>query len=199
MNENEIKILAELLNTVQLPNHFEIDGTVFRVEKGHNLLINNQGQKQVVNTNFVQANHEYTIYSEGLVLPISIQFYLNEDNFYRVFLFAPKGMLFSINFSDLKYITRNTVHLNQLIKITTSNKTSTSAQRAYGVSGILTLLQKEKMLIDGKTVLLGKYDFKNNKFIDTTAEKFIFDFVKVGIIKGHFMGNKNYSIPNFEK
>lgn len=206
MNENQIKILAELLKAVQLPNRFEIDGVVFRVEKGHNLLINNQGASQLIDENYLQDNHEYTIYSDGLILPISIQFYLNKwveekntGNHFRIFMETQKGLLFSINFSLKKYIKGNSVILNQLIKITTSNKTSTSAQRAYGVSGILTLLQKEKMLIEDKTVLLGKYDFRNNKFIDTTAEKFILDFVKVGIIKGHFMGNKNYSILDFEK
>ncbi|MFZ5827166.1 MAG: hypothetical protein ACOY94_22955 [Bacillota bacterium] len=41
---------------------------------------------------------------------------------------------------------------------------------------------------------LATYDVERYAFMGTTGEKFIRDFLIVALLKGHFMGNKGYTL-----
>lgn len=56
-------------------------------------------------------------------------------------------------------------------------------------------------LTDNNDILFGIFNLKTKKFLNTTAEKFLQDFLVVSILKGHFMANKGYEIellPSFK-
>jgi hypothetical protein len=56
-------------------------------------------------------------------------------------------------------------------------------------------------LTDNNDILFGIFDLKAKKFLNTSSEKFLQDFLAVTILKGHFMSNKGYEIellPSFK-
>lgn len=56
-------------------------------------------------------------------------------------------------------------------------------------------------LTDNNDILFGIFDLKAKRFLNTTSEKFLQDFLIVSILKGYFMANKGYEIellPSFK-
>ena len=44
-------------------------------------------------------------------------------------------------------------------------------------------------------VVLGTFDADEGRFVDTTANAFLRDFALAALLKGHYMGNKEYALP----
>jgi hypothetical protein len=71
------------------------------------------------------------------------------------------------------------------------------AERENNTQLTILALEKEKYFIDGnRWIHVGAYDKTKKKFIDTTADKFINDFIKISLIKGHYSRNKGFSIQS---
>lgn len=49
-------------------------------------------------------------------------------------------------------------------------------------------------LTETNELFLGIYDTKTRNFLNTSAEKFLSDFLMISLLKGHFMGNKGYQL-----
>jgi hypothetical protein len=192
INQKEVEKLADLLMSVSMPNQIAIDKKLFKVKKGHEKAINNQ-MGTLQSDNFLGKSHEYTIFQgETEVTSISIQLYLNDKNYFRLFCFNPKGMMFSINFSRY-YVSNHITVLKQdaLIK----NKSMSKEERIDNKNKVLNLWYRAGLKIDDdKFVDLGKYDIQSNKFIGTTPQEFLENYVIAALIKGNFMGNKEYDI-----
>lgn len=67
------------------------------------------------------------------------------------------------------------------------------------------LLRKlEIEVTDNNDIILGIFDTESGGFVNTTAERFLNDFLMVSLLKGHFQGNKGYqleilpTVNNFE-
>lgn len=47
---------------------------------------------------------------------------------------------------------------------------------------------------ENNDIVLGIFDPSSAKFVNTTPERFINDFLMVSLLKGHFQGNKGYQL-----
>lgn len=76
-----------------------------------------------------------------------------------------------------------------------SNRNLTQEERVQYRDLMIDDVQYEKMvIIPSNTVYLGKYDTIAGRFVDTTAEDFLKQFIKVALIKGHYAKNKDYEM-----
>jgi hypothetical protein len=68
-------------------------------------------------------------------------------------------------------------------------------ERARARDALVDYLQHEGFKVHGSDLELGTYNRHTGIFTDTAPERFIADFLRAGLIKGHFMANKGYSFP----
>ena len=182
INEKQVELLRQQLVSSSLPNEFEIAGIKFKLKK---------------NKSQVLQNLDFSITQSDVEVNLSIQLYLNESQHYRLFCFNPKGLLFSLNFTVARNYEKDVLKLRQNISL--SNRNMAVEQKRNNELSILKLCEKEGLKGVGNTVMLGYYNISDSTFIETTSSNFLLDFIKIAIIKGHFMGNKNYTIKKFDK
>lgn len=189
MNGLIVNNFAERVLSASIKEIF-INGNKFLLNKGHNYSINNQ-DGDLSEANFFGKELEFTIVGSNIKIPISIQLYENNLGHYRVFVYNNKGMLTSVNLST--GYSDEEISLEIQLKISSRNMTQEERKRNRDM--LVVDLEREGIEIIGEnTVYFGKYDVTNNKFIDTTAERFIEQLIKVAVIKGHYMKNKGYEL-----
>ena len=146
--------------------------------------------------NFLNRNHEYTFYVAEKRVELSMQLYLNETNYWRLFCFCGGGgarMLLSLNLTLLRG-TGQSFTLNQHLHITTQD--ISKAERSRRGAKLCATLTRLGLEIDPSGhLVLGTFDSRAGRLLDTTPRAFIRDFALASLVKGHFMGNKGYRLP----
>lgn len=196
MTEDEVKNFAEQLREERLPITFQIKGHTFQAEYGHGYAINNKGRNLKYN-NLLSNSQEYILKTKGARIPISVQIYTNKRGQYMIYCYTNRGALFSLNFNIARYYEEDVLLLRHHLKISTIKLSP--QQREANLQKILLLTEEEGLEIDGKVVILGRYLYGEGVFKDKSFGQFLLDFVKLSIIKGHFMTNKGYAIKAFDK
>lgn len=192
ITKKEISYLADIL-IKEAPNSFEFSvGKENFSAKKVELEENFRYAKEEIN--LLGKSLEYKINGKDVDIPITLQLYENRRNHYRIFGYTfNSGMLFSVNLTTASK-RGDALLLHQTLKITTKKL---SKESRYKNKNSLTncLLSEGFTITDTNKIILGYYDIRNKSFLDTSATQFIKDFVKISIIKGHFMANKGYSLP----
>lgn len=153
-------------------------------------------------------SHEYTVNLIDGCLQFSLQLYENLNSHFRLFAFTRlgniQGMTFSVNLTTEKE-SENIIFLTQKVKF---------AERYDGNSKIAQEHRRQKQIVmsqllrklgldvtENNDLILGIFDPITKSFVNTSAEKFLNDFIAVSLIKGHFQGNKGYELdllPSFK-
>ena len=146
--------------------------------------------------NLLGREHEYTFdLPDHAQVRVSIQLYLNESNYWRLFAYCDQGMLFSVNLT-LERKGDDVVTLCQDLKISAPRK-ATPEHRARMRKELVNCLRSTYgWEIDYRNeISFGTFDGREGRFLDTTAKDFMRDFVVSAVVKGHFMQNKGYKLP----
>ena len=184
------KSFAMVLLSAKKPTDFIIQDQTFKVLIGTSRSVNNQGG-DLRDANLLGRELEFTLVGDGIEMPLVFQLYENTSGHTRLFLYSNKGMLFSVNLTT--GYNAGYIKLEQLIKY--SSRQLDATQRIKACQDSLDVLRRENIkIVSGKTVHLGTFDVKNKEFFDTTAERFLTDMIKVGLIKGHYSNNKGFSL-----
>ncbi len=166
------------------------------------------GHRGILTTSTLQYNREpwqllgreleFTFYLPSAErIEVSIQLYENAWHHYRLFAYCKAGMLLSVNLTLLQR-RGSELSLSQHIKLATRGISSKQrAQRAAALRNALAQLGLE--VSDEGRLILGTFNSKTGKFLDTTAKAFVRDFVLAAFLKGHFMGNKGYELPKLPR
>lgn len=102
-------------------------------------------------------------------------------------------MLFSVNVT-LGHDDSGYVRLQQKLKLV--GRGAASEERAVSVDELAARLRRVGLSVtDERDLVLGSLDVRKGQFIGTTAAEFIRNFVVAAVIKGHYMDNKGYSLP----
>jgi hypothetical protein len=110
------------------------------------------------------------------------------------------GMIFTINLSSNRD-SEDQLFLTSKFRFTQQPKghkelaTAHNKLKQYLFAEILYNLDFD--ITDNNDIIFGIYDLGSKKFLTTSPEKFISDFLVVTILKGHFMANKGYEIELF--
>jgi hypothetical protein len=196
LNNGVIKSFANTLVKAS-PNEFEffIGKEKFVAKKG----IEQNFKYAKDERNFLGKNIEYKVIWKKITIPISLQLYYNTRDHYRIFGFtspqnqSKNGLLFSVNLTTGFEPSGDGIELQQTLKIFTRQLSKESREKRRKL--LVDYLWLESFRPDKNKIILGYYNIKNKSFLNTSAVQFIKDFIKVAIIKGHFMGNKGYSLP----
>lgn len=190
------------------------DATLFKntVAFGNFILKGKKGVKDVIQYNqneYIELlyKQEYTFKINNGDLQLSIQLYENINKHYRLFAFTRfgkiQGMTFSLNLTTEKE-TRNIIYLTQKIKFAEhydGNEKLAQAHRRQKQMVMCDILRKIGLdVTDNNDLILGIFDPTTVSLANTSAEKFLNDFIAVSLLKGHFQGNKGYELeilPSF--
>ncbi|HWI53150.1 MAG TPA: hypothetical protein VNT01_13500 [Symbiobacteriaceae bacterium] len=146
---------------------------------------------------FLDGALDYTFSIQGKSVPVSLQLYENECYYHRLFAFNRRGMLFSVNLTMGKE-EGMLVRLEQQLKIVNGryeNVDLAKVMRQRQRDDLIAVLRALGLQIDDRNwINLGGFDIDSCSFVGTTPEKFLRDFFTVALLKGHFMGNKGYSL-----
>ena len=148
--------------------------------------------------NLLKRDHEYFFWlPEKGPLEVSVQFYKNNRDHWRLFAYTKRGMLFSVN------LTTATEDSNGFVveqTLTIRSQSLESQQRVKNRDALLRCLEGMGYEIrEGNRVYLGTFHGKTATFLDTTAVGFVRDFVVLAVVKGHFMANKDYELPGLRE
>jgi hypothetical protein len=146
--------------------------------------------------NLLGRTHEFTFEIDGVGIPLSLQLYLNLRDHYRLFCYTRTGMLFSVNLT-LLHRESKVLTLSQTIRLATRG--ISGAERARRAEQLRAALARLGLEVEDHRLVLGTFDSQQGRFIDTTARAFLRDFALVSLLKGHYMGNKGYSLPGLPK
>jgi hypothetical protein len=153
--------------------------------------------------------HEYTIQLLGNQVELSIQLYRNVRNHFRFYAFTKSkgkiGMTFSLNLTTEKD-SQKIIFLSQKAKFSeqySGNEKLAKEHRQQKQFVFCEILKKIGIeLSDNNDIILGIFDPQKELFVNTSAKKFLNDFIVIALIKGHFQGNKGYELdilPSFQK
>lgn len=155
--------------------------------------------------NILGDNLSYTFTYNHQKIEVSLQFYKNTRNHYRLFGFTKcnggVGLVFSINMSLKKQAGGKYVLANKLM----------FSDRIEGDAEVAKMIRKRKQeaaldylanqgfkITDKNEVEFGTFDPHApdiyQAFIGTSVEQFVKDYIFVILVKGHYMGNKGYSL-----
>jgi len=173
-----------------------------------------KGNKSIIQYNqedfeLLEHKHEYTFPLLNGNLEISLQLYENTNNHYRLFCYVKygkkPGMTFSLNLTTEKE-SKEIIYLTQKIKFSERYKGSKELAKAHRRRKQIVFMDLLKQMnfdvTDNEDVILGIFNPKEQKFVNTSNEKFINDFLVISILKGHFQGNKGYQLdilPNYNQ
>lgn len=145
----------------------------------------------------------YTFLLRNQKIEISLQFYENSSNHYRLFTFTrcndEVGQVFSVNLStnrlkDGRYALKNKIKFSDRIE---SDPDIAKKIRSLKQQVLCDLLADYEFDISDKhDVFLGEFDALNLKgeFINTNVNQFVYDMFIITLLKGHYMGNKGYHL-----
>lgn len=149
----------------------------------------------------LQNKQQYTVSTLQGEVEISLQLYENSNNHYRLFCYTRfnniQGMTFSVNLTTEKDV-NNAIFLTQKIRFSErykGNPKLASEHRRQKQIVFADLLRKlEIEVTDNNDIILGIFDTKSGAFVNTSAERFLNDFIMISLLKGHFQGNKGYQL-----
>ena len=154
--------------------------------------------------NLLFDSHKYIANIDGTSVLISIQFYLNTNRHYRLFVYSKtptnSGMCFTINLTTCE-TSRNEILLKQRVKFSEGR----NLDEGIGVRNFKTksLCNDLKLygfnVTDKNEIVLGKYNAITNQFTGTNPSRFLNDLLRIAILKGHYQGNKGFHIPGITK
>lgn len=198
------KLTQNLLNFNQDKITIQIAGKSFTGIKG----IQSNIQYLYDEFQLIGSELSYTFTIQNQTIEISLQFYENTSNYWRLFSYVRcnnhSGMAFSINITKGK-IKEGLYELKNKIKF---------SDRIEGDPDIAKAIRKRKqevlcnVLVDhgfevsnNSDVYLGSFSTLSSpgEFIDTNLQQFIEDIITVSLLKGHYMGNKGYSFDFLPK
>jgi len=202
----DAKIFADIIKKTKL--------TDTTIKFGNFYLKGYKGNKSKIQFNqedfeILDHKHEYTFPLLKGNLEVSLQLYENLNEHYRLFCYVKfgkkSGMTFSLNLTTEKE-SKEIIYLTQKIKFSErykGNKELAKAHRRRKQIVFMDLLkQMEFDITDNEDVILGIFNPKEKKFVNTSNEKFLNDFLIISILKGHFQGNKGYQLdilPNYNQ
>lgn len=155
--------------------------------------------------NILGDNLSYTFTLNQQKIELSLQFYENTRNHYRLFGFTKcnggVGLVFSINMSLQKQADGTYSLANKLMfsdRIEGDAEIAKMIRKRKQEAALDYLEKKDFKITDKNEVEFGIFDPHapdiDQAFIGTSAEKFIKDYIFVTLVKGHYMGNKGYRL-----
>ena len=208
MNIEDALKFAKVLKRVKFPDEINFGKFILKGTKGVDARIQyNQTDIDEPGGDLLQNKHEYTFPIADGELMVSLQLYLNSANCYRLFCYtrigSVQGMTFSVNLTTEKE-DDNVINLVQKIKFIEQYKGDEKLAKAHRQRKqiiLCNLLNKLGYFVsENNELVLGSFNPIKGKFLDTTPEKFLNDFLVVSLLKGHFQGNKGYQLeilPDF--
>lgn len=153
------------------------------------------------------GSHDYKLIVGSQDVEVSAQLYLNENSHYRLFLYSrcgkAKGMLFSVNLT-ISEQEGGFIWLGQKISFKEGQGKGLRATEIRTAKTRLfadMLVRCGILVSDNYEVELGMFDSNRGVLLNTTPSNLVRTFMTVGLIKGHFAGNKGYQfscIPRFD-
>lgn len=197
-------IFVNSLKEVKLKPDFQIGNYTLKFSQG----VSSSIQYNKKGVDLLNNQHEYTFELPSGKLELSLQFYLNQRNHYRLFAYSKfqdyNGMTFSINLTTGKESNKEIV-LCQKIKFTEKPRNDITDPKEYRRQKAIFLGHYLKSLgiriSTTNDIYLGVYDLENKSFKDTTAERFIKEFITIALVKGHYQENKGSALiflPTFK-
>ncbi|MCB5981887.1 HNH endonuclease, partial [Flavobacterium psychrophilum] len=197
------KIFAEILKKVKFDNKLKIGKFILEGSKGIKTII----QYNQRGFDLLENKHEYTFPLSSGDLEVSLQFYANKFEHYRLFCFTSykgiQGMVFSLNLTTQKE-TDDIIFLTQKIKFAEQYKGNEELAQAHRRQKQIVICEILKNIgidvTENNDVILGIFNPSKKSLENTTIEKFLNDFIVIAILKGHFQGNKGYKLeilPNY--
>lgn len=154
------------------------------------------------NIDMLENSHEYTFHLVQGELQVSLQLYENVSKHYRLFAFAKAGnsqggMLFSMNLTTEKE-GEHEIYLTQKIRFSEGRNEDKETDRLKRRQKQILLCEIYRKvgfdITENNDLILGIFDPIDKKFVNTSAENFLNNFLVASILKGHFQGNKEYSL-----
>jgi HNH endonuclease len=156
----------------------------------------------------LKGSHDYILSIGTTEVHLSTQLYLNLRDHYRIFAYVrcgdASGMLFSLNLTTSKDA-KGIIGLSQRIRFAEGrgkNARFAHAIRQAKVRMLADILTRCGIPVtDNFEIDLGTFSIKQKDFMDTTAPKFLSQFLSVALLKGHLQGNKGYQftcLPRFD-
>ena len=155
----------------------------------------------------IRGSHDYTLKIGSHGVEVSVQLYANKKGHYRLFLYSrcgrARGMLFSINLTTSEE-EGGIIWLGQKISFREGRGKGAAATEIHAAkTRILAdmLVRCGIFVTDNFEVELGTFNGKRGEFMDTSPTNLVRTFVTVGLVKGHFAGNKGYQfscLPRFD-
>ena len=152
--------------------------------------------------------HDYQLTIGNQMVDISVQMFLNINNHYRLFLFSrcgrASGMLFSINLTTSEDV-EGAIWMGQKIVFREGRgKDATVAAKIRETKAKMladVLVRSGFVITDNFEIEIGTFDGKRKEFLDTSPDVLLRTFITIGLVKGHFAGNKGYQfscLPRFD-
>lgn len=152
--------------------------------------------------------HDYQLTIGNDVVDISVQMYLNTNDHYRLFLYSrcgrASGMLFSINLTTSEDM-EGLIWLGQKIAFREGRgkdgALATKIRETKAKMFADMLVRCGIVVTDNFEIEIGTFHGKQAEFLDTTPDNLLRTFITIGLVKGHFAGNKGYQfscLPRFD-
>lgn len=194
----DARAFAYLLKKTEIKNNSISFGNFYlNCTKG----VNSKIQYNEDGIDLLDNHHEYTFDIFQGSLQVSLQLYLNTSNHFRLFAFTKmgnkQGMVFSVNLTTEKESDK-IIYLTQKIKFSEQcmgDKKVAAVKRRQKQILLCEIYKKMGLEVTANNdLILGIFDPVAKEFVNTTADAFLNNFIAVSIIKGHFQGNKGYSL-----
>ena len=198
-NHTEAEALARLLLKANLPeNRISFGNFFLPAKKG----ITSRIKYNETDLDLLRNKHGYTVQLRGGPLEVSVQFYLNINNHYRLFAYSRSasnetGMLFSINVTTMRE-SKEAIFLTQKIRFIDRHDGHSDLAKQYRrqkqmlLAHILRRLGVE--VSENNDIILGIFDPKHATLLNTTPSRLLNDFLMIALLKGHFMSNKGFDL-----
>ena len=204
-NRDDAEIFANLLKNTKFNNQINIGSFILKGTIG----VKDTIQYNQAGLDLMDNEHEYTFPIQDGDLQVSLQLYENVSGFYRLFCYTrigdKQGMTFSVNLTTEKE-SDNIIYLTQKIKFSERYEGSEQLAKAHRRQKHVVfcdLLRKLGLdVTENSDLILGIFDPVEEQLVNTSATKFLNDFIVVSILKGHFQGNKGYQLeilPTYNK
>lgn len=193
------KFAEELLTFQQEEILIELDDHKFYGRKG---LASNINYSRVDNQ-LLGEELSYTFTYLKQTIEVSLQFYENISDYYRLFVYTrsngKSGMAFSENLTtnrtqDGIYVLKNKIKFSDRMN---GNPEVSKIIRQRKQQVLCDLLSDYGFNVcDNHDIYLGEFDTGRLKgeFAETNVEQFVYDMIIIALLKGHYMGNKGYHL-----
>ncbi len=152
----------------------------------------------------IRRNHSYVFELHDGLLFLTVRLsYVNERKHWRLFAHTERrgegalgDMVFSLNLT-LADNDEEELTLQQRLRLSTRDMLS--EDRSGAANALASLLRVLGLdVTPERDITFPIFNVRAGKFAGTSASSFIRDFVVVGVLKGHYMGNKGYRLRGLE-